>query len=210
MSLTEQEICGEENSRFAGRIKKIVETCQQDNPEIDLSKRAETFLNKEGTKSRIVWIQVFNDAKDVEKVFSKVPEGLDYPVYSVSLRPEDYGWELLSSDVDLTAIEPSSIVWNDRNGVMIEPSCDFLFTESGRGLLINYGDETDFPMDEDDIPEVKASFWVDLDIENKIFPTRALTVDDFEKPGFVLSQIESGQLEFHPLPRLTSPEVSED
>ena len=187
----------QENQLISNRIKKIAEDVKKNNPKVDCYKRALIFLSKDDALSKgLAWVQVYLE-KPSEKGFEfDLPENFDYPIYSLCLRPEDFGGDFVPPDA--TILDPGRIMWVDRNYQMCEHSYTYLFTEEGRSTLINHAYEDDFPMDEDEIRPTEAYYVVDLDVTEREFSSRELDFADYEKIGLVLKLIESGQ--FYPNP----------
>lgn len=187
----------QENQLTSSRIKKIAEVAENNDPKANCYKRALLFLSRDNALLKgLAWIQVYLE-KPAEKGFEfDLPEDFDYPIYSLCLRPEDFGADFVPPEA--TILEPARIMWVDRNYQMCEYSYTYLFTHQGRSILINHAYEDDFPMDEDEIHPTEATYMVDLDVTEREFSSRELDLADYEKVGLVLKLIEDGQ--FYPSP----------
>ncbi|TSC85478.1 MAG: hypothetical protein G01um10147_1139 [Microgenomates group bacterium Gr01-1014_7] len=158
----------QENQLVSSRIKKIAKDVKSNDPEADCYKSALLFLSKDNALLKgLAWIQVY-PKKPAEKGFEfDLPQDFDYPIYSLNLRPEDFGGDFVPPDA--TILDPNRIMWVDRNYRMCNYSYIYLFTEEGRSILINHAYEDDFPMDEDEISPAEAFYMIDLDVIEREF-----------------------------------------
>ena len=187
----------QENQLISSRIKKIAEDVGNNDPKANCYERALLFLRGDNALFKgLAWIQVYPE-KPAETGFEfDLPDDFDYPIYSLGLRPEDFGGDFVPPDASI--LDPGRIMWVDRNYQMCEYSYTYLFTEEGRSILINHAYEDDFPMDEDEIRPAEAYYMVDLDVTEREFSSRELDLADYEKVGLVLKLIEDRQ--FYPCP----------
>ena len=199
--LTQEEIFQRENKLIAGRIQEIAEGVERDHNSTECFESSLLFFNKDGAAAPakgLAWIRVYLEKPSEPGFEFDLPDDFDYPVYSLSLRHEDFGGDFIPSDA--TIMDHARIMWTDRGHNLCEPGQTYLFTPAGRSLLINHAYEDEFPMNEYEIPHYEVTYRVDLDTLTREFSSRELELGDYEKVGLVLHLIESGQFYPSPLP----------
>ena len=197
-----EEIFKAENKLFADRIKKIVEKEKLEHPDLSLNTAMLFLCSKKDLPSHLAFITVFQEESMLENWSFKIPEGFDYPVYSLGLRPEDYEGDLVPANAEI--LDPDDIMWVDRNGFMCEYQYTYFFTKQGKAVLINHGYDQSSPFDEDYIRLGSISYMINLDVMKRDFPSRELEFNDYEKVGLVLTQIETGWFYYSHLPKLSA------
>ena len=189
----------EENQLVSSKIKKIAEDVEKTDPKANCHDRDLLFLSGDNALLKgLAWIRVYLEKPSEPGFEFDLPDDFDYPVYSLSLRHEDFGGDFIPSDA--TIMDHARIMWTDRGHNLCEPGQTYLFTPAGRSLLINHAYEDEFPMNEYEIPHYEVTYRVDLDTLTREFSSRELELGDYEKVGLVLHLIESGQFYPSPLP----------